>query len=53
MVVTTNPEPGSVVQPEEVVTLFINKVEEPEEEGGGGPGKGEGKGKDKGNEGED
>jgi eukaryotic-like serine/threonine-protein kinase len=59
-VVNTNPEPGSVVQPGEVVTLFVNKVEEPDEEGDGddsGPGnsegKGEGKDKDKGNEGED
>jgi eukaryotic-like serine/threonine-protein kinase len=59
-VVDTNPEPGSVVQPGEVVTLFVNQLEEPDEEDddsgpGNGEGNSEGKGKDKdkGNEGGD
>lgn len=50
-VVTTNPEPGSVVEPGEVVTLVVNKIEEPEEEDdSSGPGNGGGndKGGDKG-----
>jgi tRNA A-37 threonylcarbamoyl transferase component Bud32 len=48
VVVTTNPEPGTVVPPGEVVTLFVSTGEEPDEDGdSSGPGNSEGKGKDK------
>jgi tRNA A-37 threonylcarbamoyl transferase component Bud32 len=55
-VVTTNPEPGTVVQPGEVVTLVVSTGEEPDEDddsSGPGNGKGKGEGKGKGNEGGD
>jgi tRNA A-37 threonylcarbamoyl transferase component Bud32 len=56
VVVDTNPEPGTVVQPGEVVTLVVSTGEEEDDDSSGpgnGKGKGEGKGKDKGNEGGD
>jgi predicted Ser/Thr protein kinase len=55
LVVTTNPEPGSVVQPGEVVTLIVSTGKAPDEDDDSGPGNSEdkGKGKDKGNEGGD
>ena len=53
VVVDTDPEPGSVVEPGEVVTLFVNKVEDPDEEEGGGNGGGNGGDKGKGNGDED
>jgi serine/threonine-protein kinase len=53
-VVTTNPEPGTAVQPGGVVTLVVSTGKEPDEDGdSSGPGNSEGKGKDKGNEGDD
>jgi tRNA A-37 threonylcarbamoyl transferase component Bud32 len=56
-VVTTNPPPGTVVQPGGVVTLVVSTGEEPDEDDNSGPGngngKGKGEGKGKGNEGGD
>jgi eukaryotic-like serine/threonine-protein kinase len=55
IVVETNPAPGTVVQPGDVVTLSVSTGEEPDDGDDSGPGNSEGKGKDKdkGNEGGD
>jgi beta-lactam-binding protein with PASTA domain len=50
IVVEANPEPGSVVQPGEVVTLTVSTGREPDEDDNSGPGNSEGRGKGNGDD---